>query len=178
MIRPLSLSLLMFALAVSAPCARAETRPDADALEGAASWYGPGFHGRITANGETFDQNALTAAHRTLPLPTLARVTRLDTGRSVTVRINDRGPYVDGRVIDLSKAAAQALGFTEDGVADVRIEPLGPANPADRAAAPVFFTPGGRPGEGPPRGSAARAAQGCEQPPRPALDGGARCGFE
>ena len=176
MIRRLMLSLAALALVSAAPSAvaREGAGEAVDLLQGPASWYGPGFHGRITANGETFDQNALTAAHRTLPLPTLARVTRRDTGRPVTGRIHARGRYIDGRVIDLSKAAAQALGFTEDGVAEVRIEPLGPANPADRAAAPVFFTPG----EGPPRGSRARAAQGCVQPPRPALDGGARCGFE
>lgn len=89
---------------------------------GLASWYGPGFHGRLTASGERFDQNELTAAHRKLPLGTEVRVTNLENGRSIVVQINDRGPYVEGRVIDLSKAAARRLGMVEDGVAKVRVE--------------------------------------------------------
>lgn len=89
---------------------------------GVASWYGPGFHGRKTANGERFDMNALTAAHRTLPLGTQVRVTNTHTGQSVVVRINDRGPYVGQRVIDLSKASAQAIGIA--GVAKVSIARL------------------------------------------------------
>ena len=89
---------------------------------GVASWYGPGFHGRKTANGERFDMNALTAAHRTLPLGTQVRVTNTHTGRSVVVRINDRGPYVGQRVIDLSKASAQAIGVS--GLAKVSIARL------------------------------------------------------
>lgn len=89
---------------------------------GQASWYGPGFHGRHTASGERFDQDALTAAHRRLPLGTRVTVTNLDNGRSVRVAINDRGPYVDGRVIDLSRAAARRLGMIDDGVVRVRIE--------------------------------------------------------
>ena len=92
---------------------------------GTASWYGPWHHGRRTANGERFDQNALTAAHPTLPLGTVVRVTNLQNGRTVKVRINDRGPYVRGRVIDLSKAAAAALGFKEQGLTPVAIERLG-----------------------------------------------------
>jgi rare lipoprotein A (peptidoglycan hydrolase) len=87
-----------------------------------ASWYGPGFHGQETASGETFDQNALTAAHRTLPLGTEAKVTNLETGQSVTVTINDRGPYVPGRQLDLSQAAAKQIGLTKKGVAKVKIE--------------------------------------------------------
>lgn len=83
-----------------------------------ASWYGPGFHGRKTASGEKFNQHAMTAAHRTLPFGTMVRVTRGD--RSVVVRINDRGPFIRGRTIDLSRAAAQAIGV--GGVAPVRIE--------------------------------------------------------
>jgi rare lipoprotein A len=79
---------------------------------GAASWYGPGFHGKRTANGERFNTNALTAAHKTLPFGTQLRVTNERTGKSVVVRINDRGPYAHGRVIDLSKAAAQAVGIS------------------------------------------------------------------
>jgi rare lipoprotein A len=89
---------------------------------GRASWYGPGFHGRRTASGVRFDQNALTAAHRRLPLGSLVTVTNLENGRSVRVAINDRGPYVDGRVIDLSRAAARRLGMIGDGVVRVRIE--------------------------------------------------------
>jgi len=120
----------------------ASDQPRARAVfEGIASWYGPGFHGRQTANGEIFDENAMSAAHRTLPLASLVRVTRLDTGRSVVLRVNDRGPYVDGRVIDLSKAAAQALDFIEAGLAEVRVEALGPADPLDRAAMSGFFDP-------------------------------------
>jgi rare lipoprotein A len=87
-----------------------------------ASWYGPGFHGQATASGETFDQHALTAAHRTLPLGTEAKVTNLDTGQSVTVTINDRGPYVPGRHLDLSQAAAQQIGLIKKGVAKVKLE--------------------------------------------------------
>jgi rare lipoprotein A len=82
---------------------------------GRASWYGPGFHGRRTASGETFNANALTAAHRTLPFGTRVRVMNKSTGRSVVVRINDRGPYAHGRVIDLSRASAQAIGISGTG---------------------------------------------------------------
>jgi rare lipoprotein A (peptidoglycan hydrolase) len=89
---------------------------------GTASWYGPGFHGHETASGETFDQHALTAAHRTLPLGTEAKVTNLETGQSVQVTINDRGPYVQGRQLDLSKAAATQIGLTTQGLAKVKIE--------------------------------------------------------
>jgi rare lipoprotein A len=89
---------------------------------GEASFYGPGFHGKKTATGEKFDQNDKTAAHPTLPLGTEATVTNLETGASVDVKINDRGPYVKGRDIDLSKGAAKELGMTKDGVAPVKIE--------------------------------------------------------
>jgi rare lipoprotein A len=89
---------------------------------GEASFYGPGFHGKKTATGETFDQNQKTAAHPTLPLGTEATVTNLDTGASVDVKINDRGPYVKGRDIDVSKAAAKELGMTKEGLAPVKIE--------------------------------------------------------
>ena len=90
-----------------------------------ASWYGPGFHGRRTANGEVYNQNALTAAHRSLPFGTKVRVTNVNTGSSVIVRINDRGPFSGGRVIDLSAAAARVIGMLRSGVAPVRIEILG-----------------------------------------------------
>ena len=89
---------------------------------GAASWYGPGFHGRRTASGEAFNANAMTAAHRSLPFGTRVRVVNERTGRSVVVRINDRGPYVRGRIIDLSHAAARAIGFS--GTAKVAITRL------------------------------------------------------
>jgi rare lipoprotein A len=105
---------------------------------GRASWYGPGFHGRRTASGERFDQNRLTAAHRKLPLGTRVTVTNLANGRSVRVEINDRGPYIRGRMLDLSKAAARRLGMVRDGVVRVRIE----ATRLRRAAAPSDGQPG------------------------------------
>lgn len=91
---------------------------------GRASWYGPKFHGRKTASGETYDMDGLTAAHRELPLGTRLRVTHLDNGRSVEVIVNDRGPFVDDRILDLSRGAARKLGMLADGVADVEIEVL------------------------------------------------------
>lgn len=89
---------------------------------GIASWYGPGFHGGKTANGERYDQDDMTAAHKTLPLPSIVRVTNLDNGRSAVVRINDRGPFVANRIIDLSRAAAVKLGVYKTGTAKVRVE--------------------------------------------------------
>jgi len=94
-------------------------------ITGMASWYGPGFHGNRSASGEVYDQNAMTAAHRSLPFGTNVQVTNLDNGRSVVVRINDRGPYERGRVIDLSAAAARILGLIQSGVAPVKIDVLG-----------------------------------------------------
>ena len=91
---------------------------------GIASWYGKEFHGKPTANGETYNMNALTAAHKTLPLPTNVKVTNLQNGRSIIVRVNDRGPFVGDRVIDLSRRAAQILGFTSQGTTKVRIQAL------------------------------------------------------
>ena len=101
--------------------------PSYDA-RGVASWYGPKFHGRLTANGEVFDMNRLTAAHPTLPLPSLVRVTNLDNGRQVVVRVNDRGPFASDRVLDLSRAAAERLGSREAGLANVRVQYPGPAS--------------------------------------------------
>ncbi len=89
---------------------------------GIASWYGAEFDGRPTANGETFDMNGVTAAHKTLPLPSVVRVTNLENGRSIIVRVNDRGPFVHGRIIDLSRRGAQLLGFERAGTAKVRVE--------------------------------------------------------
>ena len=89
---------------------------------GIASWYGPDFHGKFTASGEVYNMNDLTAAHPTLPLPSIVRVTNLDNGRSIVVRINDRGPYVRGRIIDLSRRAAQLIGMIGTGTAKVRVQ--------------------------------------------------------
>ncbi|UCH73031.1 MAG: septal ring lytic transglycosylase RlpA family protein [Rhodospirillales bacterium] len=138
---------------------------------GLASWYGPNFHGKPTANGEIFDRHEVSAAHKTLPLPSVVRVTNLENGRTLVVRINDRGPFVRGRIIDLSERAAEMLGFLNEGTAlvDVRliVEPsrqealaLGAANhpgfgpPPPRAAPSVDVTienldaPGEAPGGG------------------------------
>ena len=103
---------------------------------GMASWYGGQHHGRATASGERFDMNALSAAHKTLPLPGLVEVTNLETGRSAVVRLNDRGPFSDGRIIDLSRAAAEEIGMLAAGVARVRVRYLGPA-PRQGGAGPV-----------------------------------------
>lgn len=104
---------------------------------GLASFYGPGFHGAETASGETFNQGAMTAAHRTLPLGTVVRVTNLENGRSVVVRINDRGPYGrnhrKGTIIDLSRGAAQRLRFIPDGLVKVRVEVIELPEGGDRS---------------------------------------------
>jgi peptidoglycan lytic transglycosylase len=110
---------------------------------GVASWYGPGFHGKYTANGEVYDQSDKTAAHRTLQMPSVVRVTNLDNGRSTVVRVNDRGPYARGRVIDVSRAAAEDLNMTHSGTAHVRIEQLGMESQALKDIA----LNGGGPGE-------------------------------
>lgn len=95
--------------------------------KGLASWYGEAFHRRQTSNGEYFDMAMLSAAHATLPLPSYAKVTNLENGRSIVVRINDRGPFVDTRIIDLSKRSAGVLGFKQQGTAMVRVQYIGPA---------------------------------------------------
>ena len=95
--------------------------------EGIASWYGPDFHGGPTANGERYDMHGISAAHRTLPLPSYARVTNLDNGRSIIVRVNNRGPFVHNRIIDLSIGTAKALDFYKKGTASVRVELVGRA---------------------------------------------------
>lgn len=95
--------------------------------KGGASWYGDAFHGRLTANGEIYDMTHLTAAHPTMPLPSYARVTNLKTGASVIVRVNDRGPYAEGRIIDLSRQAAMMLGYAQDGIATVQVDYVGRA---------------------------------------------------
>ncbi len=91
-------------------------------LKGVSSWYGPNFHGKLTANGEVYDMYGVTAAHKTLTLGTVVRVTNLDNGKSLILRINDRGPYVDGRILDCSFGAAKKLGFHEQGTANVEIK--------------------------------------------------------
>lgn len=101
-------------------------QPDYEEV-GMASWYGDAFNGRPTSTGERFDMHALTAAHKTLPLPGLVEVTNLENGRQVVVRINDRGPFVDSRIIDLSREAATELGMLSQGVGRVRVRYLGPA---------------------------------------------------
>jgi rare lipoprotein A len=106
---------------------------------GIASWYGESYHGRQTANGEIYDMHALTAAHPTLQLPSVVEVVNLENGRSLTLRVNDRGPFVDDRLIDLSFAAARELGFERQGLAQVQVRYLGLARLDD---API------RPGEG------------------------------
>jgi len=116
------LSLVLFSLGLSAA---------AQTQEGLASWYGPGFHGKRTASGEVYDKEAFTAAHKSLPFGTYIRVRSLDTGAGVVVRINDRGPFVEGRIIDLSEAAARMLGMIQSGTARVSIEVI----PKDEALA-------------------------------------------
>jgi rare lipoprotein A len=109
---------------------------------GVASWYGPDFHSRATSSGEPYDMYAMTAAHKTLPIPCYARVTNLANGRSVVVRINDRGPFVDNRIIDLSYTAAHKLDMTRAGTAFVEVEVLTPGSTAEiaRAVAPPPVT--------------------------------------
>src|SRR5579872_137138 len=102
-------------------------QPDYDET-GIASWYGPTFYGKYTANGELYDGSALTAAHRTLPMPVNVRVTNLENGKSIVVRVNDRGPYARGRIIDLSKRAAELLDVVQTGTARVRVTYLSRAD--------------------------------------------------
>ena len=134
------LRISVFALLLLSGCAssvRYSTGPDAaprrrqsgrtqaaGVFTGVASYYGPGFHGKQTANGERFDMHAMSAAHKTLPFNTRLRVTNLENGKSVTVRINDRGPFVHGRVLDLSQGAAKAIDMIGSGIARVRCEVL------------------------------------------------------
>jgi len=129
------------------------------AQTGVASWYGPQFHGQRTASGEIFDQDALTAAHPTLPIPSLVQVTNLENGREIIVRVNDRGPFVDGRLIDLSRASADVLGFVDQGQARVHVRYLGPA-PRRVAADGGDAAPSSAPVSPPPAGQAAVAQDG------------------
>jgi rare lipoprotein A len=111
---------------------------------GAASWYGDAFHGRLTANGEIYDMTHLTAAHPTMPLPSYARVTNMKNGSSIIVRVNDRGPYARGRIIDLSKRAAEMLDYTHSGVAKVKVEYVGraPLDGRDESYLMASYRPG------------------------------------
>lgn len=114
---------------------------------GYASWYGSKFHGRRTSSGEPYDMFKMTAAHKSLPLPTYVRVTRVDDGRSIIVRVNDRGPFHPGRIIDLSYTAATKLGIVEQGFAEVEVEAINPdapqqAPPVQTAAQPKFLEAG------------------------------------
>src|ERR1700680_3418375 len=104
-----------------------QEQPDYDET-GVASWYGPTFYGKYTANGEAYNSDALTAAHRTLPMPVNVRVTNLENGRSLIVRVNDRGPFAKGRILDLSEHAADLLGFRLNGLARVRVTYIGRAD--------------------------------------------------
>jgi len=128
--RLLLVAAAALALLPAISCARGPRLPEGVSpfrQVGEASWYGPDFHGRQTANGEIYDMHSVSAAHPTLPLPSYARVTNLDNGRSIIVRINDRGPYANNRIIDLSIGAANALHFYGEGLAHVRVEYAGRA---------------------------------------------------
>lgn len=128
---------------------------------GVASWYGQQFHNRTTANGELFDMDVASAAHKTLPLPSIVEVTNLENGRKLKVRVNDRGPFVDGRIIDLSREAAAQLGFRDRGLTNVRVRYIGPAGPVERQAkakpAPAYPVRG-------PTAQAAAASPAVAQP--------------
>lgn len=127
---PCLLALLAFG------CASAKPRTAGSTYErGMASWYGPGFHGRRTASGEPYNMDAMTAAHQTLPFGTLVEVRNLDNGLATTVRINDRGPFEKNRIIDLSRAAAKAIGMIGPGTARVELVALGVQPPAPGAFA-------------------------------------------
>ncbi len=108
----------------AARTAKKEVKPANEILNGKASYYADKYHGRTTANGETFDKRAMTAAHKSLPFNTNVKVTNLDNGKSVVVRINDRGPYIKGRIIDLSEKAAEDIGMIRKGVVNVEVEIL------------------------------------------------------
>ncbi len=117
---------------------------------GTASWYGEKFHGRRTSSGEPYDMYAMTAAHRTLPLPTYVRVTNLDNGRSVVVKVNDRGPFHGNRLIDLSYAAAAKLDMLQKGTAPVEVRAIDPARPETGPKAAVVVSPGSAAATAPP----------------------------
>ena len=137
---PLAAGLLLAACAGPRYAATPWPPAAGDAEVGLASWYGRDFHGRRTSSGEIYDMYQMTAAHRTLPLGTWVEVIHVETGRSIQVRVNDRGPFIAGRVIDLSYGAARVLGMVGQGVAPVRVRPLS-AVAARTVAAPVAAAP-------------------------------------
>lgn len=132
--------VMLHLLTLLAPLPAGAQVEEGHELEGYASWYAGKFQGRTTANGETFDTNQLTAAHKTLPFGTVLEVTHEANGRSVTVRINDRGPFVAGRVIDLSRAAAEAIDMTAEGIARVRLRIVSVAEPPSRRVQVASFS--------------------------------------
>lgn len=132
-------------LLLVAGCAR-NLRPDGAGEEGEASWYGPGLYGRKTASGEVLRPGTLTAAHRTLPFGTCLRVTNLENGRVVEVRVNDRGPYAAGRIVDVSEAAARALGMRGKGVTRVRLDRCAGSAAASEVSGPASAVAGALPG--------------------------------
>ena len=138
---------------------------------GIGSWYGEQFHGKATANGEVFDMNEVTAAHPTLPMPSLVRVTNLENGRSIVVRMNDRGPYVNGRVIDLSRRSAQLLGYDRQGTAKVRVQYMGPAPLAGGTDGPALASRGNDADKPPVSASPRGAVQAESLPPPPGARG-------
>jgi rare lipoprotein A len=121
---PEMVSIPQPSIAKPPPAKQPELKGAVSVQTGQASWYGKAFAGKATASGEIFNHELLTAAHRSLPLGTKVRVTNVANGKSVEVKVNDRGPYTDGRIIDLSRAAARALGMIEDGLAEVRLETI------------------------------------------------------
>jgi rare lipoprotein A len=126
---PLLLAPALVAAVLFSGCASSRSRTGGVPIErGIASWYGPGFHGKFTASGERYDMKELTAAHRTLPFGTLVEVRNLENGKSVVVRINDRGPFAKNRVIDLSRAAARAIDMIGPGTAEVELLTVGRAD--------------------------------------------------
>lgn len=137
----LTAALLLFGAGCKrrSPAARAPAPPSPGWTEtGIASWYGAPYHGRQSSSGEIYDMDRLTAAHRTLPFGAIVRVTNLENRKSVVVRINDRGPFVEGRIIDLSRAAARHIGLIGPGTALVRIQLMGYQDPAAVNAPPLF----------------------------------------
>ncbi len=134
---------------------------------GYASWYGKKFHGNKTSNGEVYDMFAMSAAHKTLAIPSYVRVENLENGRTAIVRVNDRGPFHEGRIIDLSYAAAKKLGFHHKGTAKVRIEVIEHAGPALQVAERPKSTPATPPSAGPAKSALAAAAAPTVPPPGP-----------
>jgi rare lipoprotein A len=136
--------------------------------QGIASWYGPGFHGRKTSNGETYNMYDMTAAHKTLPMDTRLLVQNLDNGAQTVVRINDRGPFIDGRIIDLSHSAARTLGIIEHGTARVKIAALDGDNPAPLRQQTAVAVPASAPTGKPTQTTARRVASQTASQPAPA----------